>query len=69
MVIRTWRVTSFSSIVFRAPKEEELGRWRQAVKELAVLHGVENGDLLDSQQVWQEIAHAFFNTKEFIYIR
>ncbi len=59
--------TMFQRAYARAPDEEELGRWRQAARELAELHGVEPGDLLDSQQVWQEIAHAFFNTKEFIY--
>ncbi|MEE2990980.1 MAG: DUF1549 and DUF1553 domain-containing protein, partial [Planctomycetota bacterium] len=61
--------TMFQRAYARAPDEEELGRWRQAASELAVLHGVEPGDLLDSQQVWQEIAHAIFNTKEFIYIK
>ena len=59
----------FQRAYARAPDEEELGRWRQAARELAVLHGVEPGDLLSSQQVWQEIAHAIFNTKEFIYIK
>jgi len=61
--------TMFQRAYARPPDEEELGRWRQAAEELAVLHGVEKGDLLGSEQVWQEIAHAFFNTKEFIYIR
>ena len=61
--------TMFQRAYARAPDEEELGRWQQAARELAVLHGVEPGDLLDSQQVWQEIAHAIFNTKEFIYIK
>ena len=59
----------FQRAYARAPEEKERGRWHQAVEELAMLHGVETGDLLGSQQVWQEIAHAFFNTKEFIYLR
>ena len=59
----------FQRAYARAPEEKERGRWHQAVEELAMLHGVEQGDLLGSQQVWQEIAHAFFNTKEFIYLR
>ena len=49
--------------------ELELIRWRSAVDDLAELHGVAANEVLTSQAIWQDIAHAFFNLKEFLYYR
>jgi hypothetical protein len=53
----------------RAPESAELARWEIAVTDLARLHRVGEADVLGSQAVWQDVAHAIFNTKEFIYVR
>lgn len=49
----------------RQPEESELQQWLQAARDLA---GSGN-DLLQNEMVWQNLAHAMFNTKEFIYYR
>ena len=53
----------------RAPQKAESARVEQAVKNLATLHNVSDGEVLKSKAVWQDVAHAFFNMKEFIYVR
>ena len=58
----------FQRAFARWPDVSEVNRWQQATRDLAELHGVAEADILSSQAVWQEIAHAIFNTKEFIYI-
>jgi hypothetical protein len=55
-----------------------LGRWRDGAerarftglaKEVASLRQVTPDKLLDSRDVWKDVAHAIFNLKEFIYLR
>lgn len=59
----------FASAFGRPPTAAEIERWRAAVADLAALHGAANDDVLRSVPVWKDVAHALFNTKEFIYIR
>lgn len=47
----------------------EQERFRELAAELASLHGVRRADLLDSPEVWKDLAHAVLNLKEFQYIR
>jgi hypothetical protein len=61
--------TMFQRAYGRAADKSELERWQHAVMELAGLHEVAGADILKSELVWQDIAHAIFNTKEFIYIK
>ena len=49
----------------RDPSQRELRRWTAAVREFAA----GEAELLHDQQAWQALAHALFNTKEFIYYR
>jgi len=53
----------------RPPSSEELDRWRSLAVRLAAQHRVETPDLMASVTVWQDIAHTFFNTKEFLYLK
>ena len=53
----------------RSPTDAELDRWSDAVAEIGALHGVAAGQELTSLVIWKDIAHALFNTKEFIYVR
>jgi hypothetical protein len=64
------RLTSmFLDALGRPPSSEELDRWHSLASRLAAQHQVAEPDLLVSQAVWKDIAHAFFNTKEFLYLR
>jgi hypothetical protein len=53
----------------RLPTAGEIERWNAAVREIGALHDVSPGRELASELLWKDIAHALFNTKEFIYIR
>jgi hypothetical protein len=53
----------------RRPTAAETIRWRQAAEEFAHAHRVPNDDLMTSIEVWTAVAHAIYNTKEFIYVR
>ena len=59
----------FQAAFSRDPNSTELSRWEQAVHDLARLHAVSDGTLLSNEKVWADIAHAIFNTKEFIYVK
>ncbi|MFO1095365.1 MAG: DUF1549 and DUF1553 domain-containing protein [Planctomycetaceae bacterium] len=48
----------------RAPDNAEVARWTAAVTELS-----HSGDILLDRNAWTELAHAMFNTKEFVYYR
>jgi hypothetical protein len=52
----------------RPPAAEERDRFQHAVDELARLHGVAADDVLAHHTVWRDVAHAFFNLKEFIFV-
>jgi len=53
----------------RPPSSEELARWRGLTTGLAAQHNVAGADLLASLPVWKDVAHTFFNTKEFLYLK
>jgi len=48
----------------RSPSERELQRWTVAVDSFS-----QSGDSMKDKSAWAELAHALFNTKEFIYYR
>lgn len=50
----------------REPNRMELNRWTAALKGFASAPGA---DLMKDNHAWECLAHAFFNTKEFIYYR
>jgi hypothetical protein len=50
----------------REPNQMELNRWIAALKGFASETGA---DLMKDNHAWERLAHAFFNTKEFIYYR
>ena len=54
----------FQAAFGRNPTERESERWLAAAREMAG-----EGPLADNAQVWKELAHTVFNTKEFIYYR
>ncbi|MBC7821000.1 MAG: DUF1553 domain-containing protein, partial [Planctomycetaceae bacterium] len=58
----------FQIALSRSPTNDERDRFEQAVRQLADLHQVASADVLKSQAVWKDIAHALFNVNEFIYI-
>lgn len=53
----------------RKPSDEELNRWTTAIADLAVAHGVGADAAMQCVPVLKDVAHALFNTKEFIYLR
>ncbi len=53
----------------REPAANEKDRSETYVAELAAKHGISDNEVLKSEQIWQDFAHALFNLKEFIYIR
>jgi hypothetical protein len=53
----------------RLPTDAELKRWSGVVSDLAEAHGVPADKVLAAPAVWKDVAHALFNTKEFIYVR
>jgi hypothetical protein len=59
----------FAIALGRPPTADETSRWTAAAADLAQLHNVTPEELLTSVLVWKDVAHALFNTKEFIYIR
>jgi hypothetical protein len=58
----------FETALGRNPSHVERQRFEQASMQLAELHQVPSANLLKSQNVWKELAHAMFNLKEFIYL-
>ncbi len=60
--------TLFLTALGRLPTSDEHLRLQQAIQQLGELHNVSPGEVLKSQAVWKDLAHAMFNTKEFIYI-
>lgn len=59
----------FQTALSRPPSPEENERFERAVAQLAELHQRTGLAILKSREVWQDMAHAMFNLKEFIYIR
>lgn len=50
----------------REPDKAEMARWTRALDDFST---TPKTDLLKDEKAWQSLAHAFFNTKEFIYYR
>jgi hypothetical protein len=59
----------FQSALGRRPTAVEQERFRGLAAELASLHQVPKEAILDSRQVWKDLAHTVFNMKEFIYVQ
>ncbi|MCE9533955.1 MAG: PSD1 and planctomycete cytochrome C domain-containing protein [Planctomycetes bacterium] len=59
----------FLTALGRPPNDAELDRFCSLANQLAELRKVPAADLLTSQAVWQDVAHAVLNLKEFIYVR
>jgi hypothetical protein len=59
----------FESALGRPASTEELGRMRDLVGALAREHSVSAEEALSSITVWKDVAHTFFNMKEFLYLR
>lgn len=51
----------------RSPDVSEVNRWMALIRDLGNTR--EQTELLDNPEVWRHVAHAMFNTKEFIYYR
>ncbi|HWE35141.1 MAG TPA: DUF1553 domain-containing protein, partial [Isosphaeraceae bacterium] len=54
----------FRTALGRPPDTQERDRFRNAVDQLADLHGVSEGDVLSSRAVWKDVAHAALNLSE-----
>ena len=48
---------------------DELSRMRSFVHSLASHYNVTGSETLSSVAVWKDVAHTFFNMKEFLYLR
>ncbi len=59
----------FRTAYGREPTTDEMNRWAAAIGDIATLNDVPPENVLSSLAVWKEVAHAVFNTKEFIYVR
>jgi len=53
----------------RRPQADERRRFDAFAQQIAELRSVKGADVLPSVAVWQDVAHAVFNLKEFIYVR
>ena len=58
----------FVTALNRPPTSDELARFEKAITQLAELHQVAASDVLKSQLLWRDVAHAMFNINEFIYV-
>ena len=58
----------FAAALGRPPNDEELSRLVRLAGRSAELHGISLGVLMTCGPVWQDVAHALFNVKEFIYV-
>ena len=64
------RITDlFRMTLGRGPTEIEQERFRGLAGELASLRQVPRADLLNSEEIWKDLAHAVLNLKEFMYIQ
>jgi hypothetical protein len=58
----------FATGLARPPQPAETARLVAFAEQSAKLRGVSAGEFIDCQPVWQDVAHAIFNLKEFIYV-
>jgi hypothetical protein len=60
----------FVRVTGRAPLDRELDRWTQAVISFSQAEeGTGQQDVMQDEDAWANLAHVFFNMKEFIYYR
>ena len=53
----------------RPPSPEEVTRFGELARKLGRLYQVPEAHILASREIWKDVAHSLFNTKEFIYLR
>ena len=53
----------------RPPSPGEVARFGELARKLGRLYRVPQGHILASKEIWKDVAHSLFNTKEFIYLR
>ncbi|MBA63318.1 MAG: hypothetical protein CMJ76_13255 [Planctomycetaceae bacterium] len=53
----------------RSISSAELSEWESTLFKLANLRNVPENEIMKNQELWSDIAHTIFNTKEFIYLR
>jgi hypothetical protein len=58
----------FESALARPPQPDETQRLTEFAESCARLRGASPAALMSCQPVWQDVAHAIFNLKEFIYV-
>jgi hypothetical protein len=58
----------FASALGRPTRSPETARLVELAKQSAKLRGFNTERLIDCQAAWQDVAHAIFNLKEFIYV-
>lgn len=61
--------TMYRAALGRLPTNRELERMEALVAQFAALHEEPRESLMESVQVWRDVAHTIFNLKEFIYIQ
>ena len=59
----------FAEAFARPPQPEETQRFLAFAQQSAQLRGIDPAQLLSCQPIWQDVAHALFNLKEFIYVQ
>lgn len=59
----------FSKAIGRQATSEELSLWKDAATDFAGSEHIPDADMLTSHSLWQTLAHAMFNIKEFLYVR
>jgi len=59
----------FSTAFARPPQPDEIARLVKLAQRSAELRGGGVDALMSCQPVWQDVAHAIFNLKEFIYVQ
>lgn len=59
----------FLKALGRVATSEELSRWSEATRDFAGEEKILEQEILNNKALWQTLAHAMFNTKEFLYVR
>ncbi len=59
----------FVQALNRPPSPGEVARFGELARKLGRLYRVPQGHILASKEIWKDVAHSLFNTKEFIYLR
>ena len=59
----------FRTALGRLPDQAERARFAGLAKELATRHKTPPDQIIESRDVWKDMAQVIFNLKEFIYLR